>query len=526
MNSQNVTFSQPFVYTTRKTAKTREYLSCFSIFEILATLAEDELKMRKRNPLVSDLAIALPRAKGRSLAAEKGKILSSLFFPSSAGLVDSRIRYNKLLANLSAVFRENEFDSFLKRTLYRQARGHQFAHVWESLRNDPDRPVSDSVAYPTPAGSLQEEAIESPFIVDSDQLNWFNKNIGPKGISRAMNSLNPSVKHLQIGNNFICRPGAEAIRSYLIEKMSHIATWYLGGNELDSKSLSLICEGLYDDEFCKSLWLKRNPLTAAAAVPLCRLLHENTTIELLDLQNTAFGDAGVETLMSCLSETTGLKTLYLDANALGVRSAFAIASYFNALVDSAKSGLTRLWLSMNRFEDPGVEIILHSLKDYIDLEGLSIGSNGCSATTAQTAYICLMDHPKLVFLDLGMYKATADLGELTNRIGDEGIGWIAKLVAENKSLQVLSISCNGITNEGLEQLLASGIRFSSSLIHVEYHQYGMKIRKAIRDAIDSHLEKNWLSLADKQKIPLSQKQSFIRTVKHTKHVHFIRSINT
>jgi hypothetical protein len=243
-------------------------------------------------------------------------------------------------------------------------------------------------------------------------------------------------------------------------------------------------------------------------------------MELLDLQNTAFTTEGVSLLFQSLLSNQALRTLYLDGNGLGVECAFPIAAYFNALVDSAKVGLTRLWLSMNRLGDVGVSVILRALKDYLPLEGICVGSNGCGAETACEIYHCLKDHPNLQFVDLGMYKSTADLGELTNRICDEGIVWIAKFLQESKSLRVLSISCNGISNEGLDILWEDGVRLSSSLIHIDYVQYGLKIRRETRDAVESHLESNWIRM----NAPQGSKKDFIRTVKHSPHVLFIDTL--
>ena len=522
-SDQNMTFSQKFIPTTRKTAKTN--LESFATWDLLVLLSSDWMKML-HGEHISDLALVMPRSRA-SARCQKGDQFAYLIFPSNAGEINSRIRYNKLLANLSACFRKIEYDLFLQRTMYQQARGNQFSSVWESLANDPQRPVSDSILHPAPYGSLidNEDTAVIPPCTGREKLDLFKQNIGPLRISAVIKThLNPPIKHVQLGNNFVGRSGAEAIRSYLLGGKSTVLTWYLGGNELDASSLSLICEGLHQDTQCKALWLKRNPLTDSASQAMCRLLYENNTIELLDLQNTAINDKFVEGLMKSLESNTGLKTLYLDGNALGINSAFAIASYFNSLVDSAKRGLTRIWLSMNRLRDQGVKVILHALKDYIHLEGLSLGSNGRSSVIAQEVFINLKDHPNLMFLDLGMYKATAALGELTNRIGDQGVAWIANLIAENKNLRVLSVSCNGISNEGLELLFETGVRHSLSLVHLDYNQYGLKIRKGLRDAIDQHLEENWRRFVISQNLPQSSRRSFIRDTKHTHYVNFIDTV--
>ena len=213
-------------------------------------------------------------------------------------------------------------------------------------------------------------------------------------------------------------------------------------------------------------------------------------------------DAGVRDVLDGLLVNTSVRTLYLDAN--GITDALPFASYFNTLVDEGRVGVTRLWLSMNRLGDFGVSMVCRCLKDYVFLEGVSLGSNGCSAAVAQEIYESFKDHPRLRFLDLGMYKATADLEELTNRIGDEGIEFICKLVQENTSIQVLSVSCNGVTQEGLARL-AAAVKENHSLIHVEYFQYGLQPDRAITNRIDTQVQLN------APRVPSAQ----VRFIKHS-----------
>ena len=64
-----------------------------------------------------------------------------------------------------------------------------------------------------------------------------------------------------------------------------------------------------------------------------------------------------------------------------------------------------------------------------------------------------LDHKNLVMLDLGMYKATSDMGELPNNMGDEGVQYIAQFLRRNKSVKIFSILHNAISLQGLEKIV-------------------------------------------------------------------------
>lgn len=168
---------------------------------------------------------------------------------------------------------------------------------------------------------------------------------------------------------------------------------------------------------------------------------------------------------------------------------------------------------MNRLGDSGTSIVLHCLRDFIRLDGLSLGSTGCLAWVAEQVYQCLGALRNLKFIDIAMYKAT-----------DEGIKWIANLIAESKIIQAVSVSCNGISEEGIKLLIYEGILVKDSLIHLEYQQYGLKRSGELVKAIDSKHELNWIKLPHSQGLDLSSKYQYVQNFKHSPLVEFIGSV--
>lgn len=215
---------------------------------------------------------------------------------------------------------------------------------------------------------------------------------------------NEHIRHCLFGNNFIGWEGAEAVARFIkTQTQSRIVTWYLGGNVFDAEAFTTISCALQNDVTCRALWLKRNPIGPEGSVFIKRLLRENTSIELLDYQNIALLDSGIPSIMEGLLSNRSLETLYLDANGLTLTCASPIAQYFEIMSDTGfRTGIKRIWLSMNRLGYLRASIALHSARDYIRLEGLSVGSNGCSAAVAEQVYQCLGALPNLKFIDIGM----------------------------------------------------------------------------------------------------------------------------
>ncbi|CAF4676848.1 unnamed protein product, partial [Didymodactylos carnosus] len=137
-------------------------------------------------------------------------------------------------------------------------------------------------------------------------------------------------------------------------------------------------DSLISDTKVKALWLKRNPILAAGAVHVSKMLSLNKYLQILDLANTGLLDDGCETLFNGLKSNQTLKHLYIDTNGLTVRSGQIIRAHF----ELGYNHLETLYLSCNRMGNRGTEEIAEGLKHDKYLKRLSLASNCVGADAA------------------------------------------------------------------------------------------------------------------------------------------------
>lgn len=351
--------------------------------------------------------------------------------------------------------------------------------------------------------------------------------VGPSWIQSLMDSIknNPYVTHFLLGNNIVNLEGAEAISKFISDPdtVPKIKTWYIAGNRIDFRGLDLIAKSLETDTNVDSLWLKRNPLGIEGGKILNRLLLRNTSIRILDLHNTGLFDQGVDDLMHGLEQNTTLRSLYLDANGLTVASGLILANYFQKLTTLDQHGIDRLYVSINRLDDQGIQELVKALGKYRFIKCLSISSNRFGPETAKIIYESFKSHPTLAYLDLGVYKSTYDMGELPNNIGDQGVEWICKLVRENSTIQVLNIIGNNISAERIDQYCQTVIdQPSKTLLWTHYEQFG---RSGIRSDLEVKMNQVLRDRVANLKMDMDYFNNiYVRNLRHTPSIRYIDSI--
>ena len=355
-------------------------------------------------------------------------------------------------------------------------------------------------------------------LYEDKRLDLCKQVVGEPFIQELMDCLiySDKVEHFLLGNNIVGTSGAIAISNYIKSK-HNIKTWYLAGNNLDKDGIKYICDALADDSVCTDLWLKRNPLGPQGATHIKYLLEHNKTIDTLDLHNTGLLDDGCKEIFDGLRSNTCVKLLYLDSNGLTQKSAKYIAEYFDYLVANDIYGIDSLWMDINRFEDDGIIEIVKSMSKYRHLTRLAIGSNGFTEKAMEQIYESFKNHPVLKVLDLGMYKSTSDLQEITNRISDLGAEYVCKLVEENTVLEYLSITQNGIEIEGISKII-DAVQNNNSLIQFEIQQYGLVLSQELVKKFKIKLGENRINKA------ISDVGKYVRVLKHTEKIINIDSI--
>jgi len=347
--------------------------------------------------------------------------------------------------------------------------------------------------------------------------------VGNLWIGELMRSLltNHSIKHFLLGNNIIGVEGGKAIGEFLANpnRVPKIQTWYLAGNDLNGEAIRYIVDQLCKDVDMKYLWLKRNPLKIEGLVEIKNLLKSHQNIKTLDLHNTAMFDEGMKFLCEGLKENRSLRHLYLGANGITSKGVEYFVNYLEHLKSNKLKGITSLWFDMNYLDDNGVIMLFDSLKDYPFIKRLIVGSNGLTEKSMKSMYTAFKDHQGLKVLDLGMYKSTGDIGMTPNNIGDGGIEHINLLIRDNRSIQFLDIMMNGISAEGIK-ILSDQVKTSTTLLFLNYEQYGVGVDQNIRIAIDQQLKQNRIRFFGDDNDIMTR----IRRLKHGDSIRYIDSV--
>lgn len=379
---------------------------------------------------------------------------------------------------------------------------HKARYSLASYEEAKDLPVSDQVLNPTAmpvdistSDELKEffDRLRNPtkaIAIKSDDIGSYEQYkkgayytdgridlckqvVGPDHIETLMQSIrmNPNITHFLLGNNIIGPIGAKAIADFIADptKLSNIQTWYIAGNAIDSAGAALISQSLATDTHCKDLWLKRNPISIEGAKALAKMLETNKSIETLDLDNTAIMDEGCIALFESLQHNTTLKSIYLDANALTQRSAAAIVNYINSKVINNLPGITHLSLSMNRLGNLGAMMITQALHmSCYPIKCLVLGGNRIELTGLRNILDFAAESKTLEVLDIGYYKATADMGELPNSFGDKGARYLAGFIMLNTPLKYLGFHNTHIPDLSI---IKAAIQFNTNLCLVAHEQF-------------------------------------------------------
>jgi Ran GTPase-activating protein (RanGAP) involved in mRNA processing and transport len=453
------------------------------------------------------------------------------------------ILYRRLIANLRRAYRQQTEITPKVLTPYQQARLTGDREVYYQLQQIEEIPdvVLNPEPMPVDVAPLQElfpffDFLQSNQpVVDNDSLTFMRGTlfrdgrmdlckqvVGEPWIADLMKSLvnNQHIKHFLLGNNIVDLAGAKAIADFISHPhQCQIETWYLAGNRIDADGIGLISKALQTDQHCKALWLKRNPLKPKGAKHLGHLLEHNQCLEILDLHNTGLLDEGVAYLFDGLKHNRSLDLLYLDAN--GISSAQPIADYFSHLVKFKQRGISSLFCGINRLGDEGVAMIAESLHDYHHLKRLSLDANRLAYQGLKILLEQLVNHPNLIYLDLGLYKSTSDMHELPNNFGDESVPLLANFIQANNSVQIMSIKDANISLAGLEQL-AEAIEMNHRLLVFNYDQLGVRKPKTLIQRIDDKLAENIQNTYGVDTPTF--RQQYLRYLKHSDAVRHIDSI--
>lgn len=118
-----------------------------------------------------------------------------------------------------------------------------------------------------------------------------------------------------------------------------------------------------------------------------------------------------------------------------------------------------------------------------------MGSNRLSEVGAKVLCDVFVNSTTLKVFDLGLYKSTADLGELPNNISDKGVEYLVEFIKNNKSVKVLNLLHNNISSEGVDKL-ANALLLNDTICWIYYEQYGMEIKQETKLIIRNRMAQN------------------------------------
>lgn len=512
-------------------------------------LREDEARLSNGED-VGDSGVLAPR---KNSAQDKrdgsARALARYLFPRDEGLRhESYIEYGRLISRLRSAHRAQEAlrnQPDVEENPFRSARAPGNRRVFEDLV---ELAPSTAVLHPTPmpvevapevelrpifdhllsgtAAELDCREFDRGAVYSDGRIDMCKQVVGAPFIGDLTHAVaaNSHVRHFLLGNNVVGDGGAQEIAKMVNGRPSDkpIETLYLAGNEFSATGAKTLAAALARDTSVTSLWLKRNPLGPQGAGYLAEMLRTNNTLEVLDLVNTAIGDQGVESIFTALRENTTLRTIYLDSNAITEHGASAIAEYFRFLRAENRVGLTGLYIGINRLGNSGAIDLADALTNYQHLSRLDLGANRIESDGLRAVLDAAVTIPELLFLGLGLYKSTSDMGELPNYFDGEGIDLLTSYLRDHDNVLVLDVKDTNLRPSGWPDLVEA-LDENESMLQFVYAQLGAKLPASEREGISNTLRRN---VRARYGISLEEfrQSDLIRTLKHPEQVLHIDSI--
>ena len=238
----------------------------------------------------------------------------------------------------------------------------------------------------------------------------------------------------------------------------------LSGNKLDGSACDLLTKVVPSMTRLEKLWLSWNPIGSAGAVEVIKALC-GSGVKQLWLWDTKIGEPDCEALCELLKSSHSLQHLYIHQNNLSSES---VASIITGL--SHNSSLTDLNISNSYFSIANVDSLASILKDHskkctlteLELADCHISSEGavelaaalCKNTTLQH-HNPIGAHVKGVTAVVKMLVVNKTLTKLKLRdchISSEGAVELAAALCKNSTLKHLDLDHNPIGVEGASSM--------------------------------------------------------------------------
>ncbi|GGA43562.1 hypothetical protein [Okeania sp. KiyG1] len=225
--------------------------------------------------------------------------------------------------------------------------------------------------------------------------------------------------------------------------------------------------------------------------------------------------------IASLRKNHTLRTLYIDANGISETGASYIADYFEYMKSENRKGLTGLFMAINRLGDAGTELIANAVAGYPHLSRLDLSSNRIQNAGLKILLEKCNTLPELVYLGIGLYKSTADLGELPNYFDGYGAELIAEFIRTNNTVKILGLQDTNIREGGFE-IITDALEENHTLMNLQYQQFRYQLPQELEARIGSFLARN---IQEQLGMSVQEFKSSLKgEIKHSDQIRFIDSI--
>ena len=202
--------------------------------------------------------------------------------------------------------------------------------------------------------------------------------IGSGGAVEVIKALCGSgVEQLFLYNTEIGEPNCEALCELLksTHSLQHLNIYQ---NNLSSESVASIITGLSHNSSLTTLDISNSHFSMANVDSLASVLkdHSKCALRMLDLQDCHISSEGAVELAAALCKNSTLKHLNLDHNPIGVEGASSMSDMLQH-----NTSLEELWLHDDSVGEEGVHQLINSLKHNQTLRGLWLPEKYKSETT-------------------------------------------------------------------------------------------------------------------------------------------------
>ncbi|PRP88977.1 hypothetical protein PROFUN_02255 [Planoprotostelium fungivorum] len=258
---------------------------------------------------------------------------------------------------------------------------------------------------------------------------------------------------------------------------------------LHDKAIRSLSEALRLNEFLTTVDLRGNKFEDDGLKHLCDCLKQNQTVTALNLADNKITEKGIKHIISCLCINACITTLELQNNSIGDLGAENIATCFRL-----NNTLTSLNVEGNHIKMRGSVALAEILSFSESIVSLSMGHNCSSDAVMVSIARGLIDNKSITYLGLDREKSAerrwlnvlADGGverkssmegrssrtgsidgsiPAADRITDGSAEMLGRSLSRNKTLTMLSLKGNNISDVGAMVLLA-GLRESPHMINL------------------------------------------------------------